>query len=205
VVKVLSGHAVARARKTKSRQQPLPPDMLAGRLVVLRPLRNSDRACSVRWRNDPEIRDNILGYRFPVTDAMEADWVAAVLKDQSRTRIVLAIEDKSDGALVGFVYLNNIDWFARNAEFGILIGERSRHGKGLAREALHLVADYAFESLNLHKLYLRVVAFNKRALRLYRAFGFVDEGVQRQQAYLRGRYYDVVLMGLIRGRSGHPS
>jgi diamine N-acetyltransferase len=179
--------------------------MLAGRLVVLRPLRSDDRARSVRWRNDPDIRDNILGYRFPVTEAMEADWVDAVLKDQSRTRVVLAIEDKSDGALVGFVYLNNIDWFARNAEFGILIGERSRHGKGLAREALSLVADYAFESLNLHKLHLRVVAFNKRALQLYRAFGFADEGVQRQQAYLRGRYYDVVLMGLIRDRSRHPS
>jgi diamine N-acetyltransferase len=175
--------------------------MLAGRLVVLRPLRSDDRARSVRWRNDPDIRDNILGYRFPVTEAMEADWVDAVLKDQSRTRVVLAIEDNIDHALVGFVYLNNIDWFARNAEFGILIGERSRHGKGLAREALSLVADYAFETLNLHKLYLRVVAFNKRALRLYRDFGFVDEGVQRQQAYLRGRYYDVVLMGLIRGRN----
>ena len=152
----------------------------------------------MRWRNDPEIRDNILGYRFPITEAMEAEWIDAVLKDRSRTRIVLAIEDKIDSALVGFVYLNNIDWFARSAEFGILIGERSRHGKGLAREALGLVVGYAFETLNLHKLYLRVVAFNKRALALYRAFGFVKEGVQRQHAFLRGRYYDVVLMGLLR-------
>jgi RimJ/RimL family protein N-acetyltransferase len=197
--------AVARARKTKSRQEPLPPDMLAGRLAVLRPLRTADRITSVRWRNDPDIRDNVLGYRFPITEAMEADWVDAVLKDQSRTRVVLAIEDKTDDALVGFVYLNNIDWFARNAEFGILIGERNRHGKGLAKEALCLVTDYAFQTLNLHKLYLRVVAFNKRALALYRAFGFVEEGVQRQQAFLRGRYYDLVLMGLIRSRRRHPT
>ena len=77
-----------------------------------------------------------------------------------------------------------------------MIGERNRHGKGLAREALGLVVGYAFETLNLHKLYLRVVAFNKRALALYRAFGFVEEGVQRQHAFLRGRYYDVVLMGV---------
>jgi hypothetical protein len=96
-------------------------------------------------------------------------------------------------------------WFARNAEFGLLIGERNRHGKGLAKEALALVAGYAFETLNLHKLYLRVVAFNKRALVLYRAFGFVEEGVQRQQAFLRGRYYDVVLMGLIRSPGRHPT
>jgi RimJ/RimL family protein N-acetyltransferase len=196
---------LVREHKASTRPQPVAPEMLSGRVTVLRPLRATDRAISVRWRNDPEIRDNILGYRFPITEAMEADWIDAVLKDQTRTRIVLAIEDKTDGACVGFVYLNNIDWFARNAEFGILIGERNRHGKGLAKEALCLVAGYAFETLNLHKLYLRVVAFNKRALALYRAFGFMEEGVQRQQAFLRGRYYDVVLMGLIRSLRRHPT
>ena len=189
---------MARERKQLNKPEPLAPEMLTGKLVRLRPLRVADRATSVRWRNDPEIRDNVLGYRFPVTEAMEADWVDAVLKDQSRTRVVLAIEDKADGTFVGFVYLNGIDWFTRNAEFGILIGERSRHGKGLAREALALVAGYAFRDLNLNKIYLRVAAFNARALQLYRNFGFVEEGVQRQQAFVGGRYHDVVLLGLLR-------
>ena len=35
------------------------------------------------------------GYRFPITEEMEAQWVDGVLKDQSRTRVVLAIEDLS--------------------------------------------------------------------------------------------------------------
>ena len=192
-------------RKARRGQASPTPQILAGRVASLRPLRASDRAISVRWRNDAEIRDNVLGYRFPITEAMEADWVEAVLKDQSRTRVVLAIEDKSDGAFVGFVYLNSIDWFARNAEFGILIGERNRHGKGLAKEALGLVVAYAFATLNLHKLHLRVVASNKRALALYRAFGFAEEGIQRQQAFVRGRYCDVVLMGLIRSSGRHPT
>jgi diamine N-acetyltransferase len=185
-------------RKPLGKRASLIPHMLAGRVASLRPLRASDRAISVGWRNDAEIRDNVLGYRFPVTEEMEAHWVDRVLKDQSRTRVVLAIEDKADGAFVGLVYLNDIDWFVRNAEFGILIGERSRQGRGLAKDALALVADYAFGTLNLNRLYLRVVAFNKRALRLYRSFGFVEEGTQRQHAFLRGRYYDVVLMGLLR-------
>ena len=101
----------------------------------------------------------------------------------------------------GFVYLNGIDWFARNAEFGILIADRGRQGKGLAKEALALVAGYAFDTLNLNKLHLRVAAFNAAALRLYRDFGFVEEGVQRQQAFIRGRYHDVVLMGLFRSHA----
>ena len=187
-----------RERKARKGRASLTPHILAGRVASLRPLRASDRAISVHWRNDAEIRDNVLGYRFPVTEEMEAHWVDGVLKDQSRTRVVLAIEDKADGAFVGLVYLNDIDWFVRNAEFGILIGERSRQGRGLAKDALALVANYAFGTLNLNRLYLRVVAFNKRALRLYRSFGFVEEGIQRQHAFLRGRYYDVVLMGLLR-------
>ena len=162
------------------------PAMLEGEVARLRPLCAADRTTSVRWRNDPDIRDNILGYRFPITEEMESQWVDAVLKDRSRTRLVLAIEDKADGALVGFAYLNGIDWFARNAELGLLIGERSRQGKGLAKEALTLVAGYAFATLNLNKLYLRVAAFNARALGLYRDFGFVEEGRQRQQAFVRG-------------------
>jgi RimJ/RimL family protein N-acetyltransferase len=190
-----------RERKTRLKEEPLAPAMLEGEVVLLRPLCAADCATSVRWRNDPDIRDNILGYRFPITEEMEGQWVDAVLKDQSRTRLVLAIEDKADGALVGFAYLNGIDWFARNAELGVLIGERSRQGKGLAKEALALVAGYAFETLNLNKLYLRVAAFNDRALRLYRDFGFVEEGRQRQQAFVRGRYHDVVLMGLIRSHA----
>jgi RimJ/RimL family protein N-acetyltransferase len=172
--------------------------MLAGRLVTLRPLCTADRATSVCWRNDPEIRDNVLGYRFPITEEMEADWIDAVLKDQSRSRVVLAIEDNADGVLVGFGYLNSIDWFARNAEFGILIGARERQGRGLAEETLRLITGYAFETLNLHKIYLRVVAFNERALTLYSRFGFIEEGRQREQAFQRGAYHDVVLMGLLR-------
>jgi len=189
---------VQRERKARREQASLTPHILAGRVALLRPLRASDHATSVRWRNDAEIRDHVLGYRFPVTKEMEAHWVDAVLKDQSRTRVVLAIEDKADGVFVGFVYLNNIDWFARNAEFGILVGERGRQGRGLAKDALALVANYAFRTLNLNRLYLRVVSFNKRALRLYRSFGFVEEGIQRHHVFLRGRYYDVVLMGLLR-------
>ena len=188
-----------RERKTRLKAEPLVPAMLEGEVARLRPLCAADCAVSVRWRNDPDIRDNILGYRFPITEEMEAQWVDAVLKDQSRARLVLAIEDKTDGALAGFAYLNGIDWFARHAELGMLIGERSRQGKGLAKEALALVAGYAFETLNLNKLHLRVAAFNARALRLYRDFGFVEE--QRQQAFIRGRYHDVVLMGLIRSHA----
>ena len=171
---------------------------LSGSHIRLRPLRKGDQKYSTAWRNDPEIRDSILGYRFPVTEEMEADWVNAALKDQSRGRVVFAIEDLADNMIVGFVYLNNIDWFSRNAELGILIGERNRQNRGFGREALALIVQYGFDTLNLNRIYLRVATFNKIALRLYRRFGFSEEGVLQQHAFVKGRFHNLVMFGLLR-------
>ena len=102
-----------------------------------------------------------------------------MLKDRSRTRLVLAIEDKADGALAGFVYLNGIDWFARNAEFGILIGDRgSRAGAwprgARARRRLCLRDAQTSTALSAGR---RV---QRGGLALSR-LRFVEEGVQREQ------------------------
>jgi diamine N-acetyltransferase len=169
-----------------------------GNKVRLRPLQRDDHKISLAWRNDPEIRDGILGYRFPITEVMEEEWVDNVLNDQSRTRVVVAIEEKVDQALIGFVYLNGIDWINRHGEFGILIGDGDKHRKGFGREACSLMVDYAFNVLNLHKIVLRVASYNQPAIDLYRAFGFVQEGVQREQIALGGRFHDLIFMGLLR-------
>lgn len=186
-----------KSKRSKARRAAA-PILYEGARVILRPLKRSDRAASVAWRNDPAIRDNVMGYRFPVTAEMEKHWVERVLNDQSRSRVVLAIEDRSDRKLAGFVYLFDIDWISRTAEFGILIGERKRQGRGLAREALALMAHHAFRVLNLHRLYLRVPAYNRRAAALYRRFGFKEEGRLRQQVFLGRRHHDVLVMGLLR-------
>ena len=51
---------------------------------------------------------------------------------------------------------------------------------------------------NLRKLWLEVHGSNERAIRSYRAVGFVEEGRQREQVWSGGRYEDTVLMGLFR-------
>lgn len=41
-------------------------------------------------------------------------------------------------------------------------------GKGYGREALTLLLNYAFLEMNLHRVYLRVFSFNKKAIRYMR-------------------------------------
>ena len=172
----------------------------------LRPLRADDARISEKWRNDPEVRDPSLGFRFPVTAAMEDRWIAGVLLPDDNTRVVFAVEDATDDVLVGFVYLQDIDWIARHAAFGVLLGDRSRHGRGIGTDALRIMLRFGFEMLNLQKIYLSVAAYNTRALKLYEREGFRHDGTLRRHVFLDGAYHDLVQMSfLLDEYKAHPA
>lgn len=171
---------------------------LRGERCLLRPLRQADAPVTLPWRNDPELRDNILGYRFPVTREREDAWYAQILQDRGQQRADYAIECLTDGTMVGMTQLMEIDWIARHARFGMIIGDKTRQGQGLAGEAMRLLFGYGFGGLNLRRLHLRVAAYNLRALALYQRFGFCEEGRLREHLFLDGRYHDLILMGLMR-------
>ena len=90
--------------------------------------------------------------------------------------------------------LRDIDREAKKAEFGIFIGEEEWLGRGIGEEAAKLILDYGFEELGLHKIKLRVLADNKRAIASYRKAGFVEEGCFRDELLLDGKYCDLIFM-----------
>jgi RimJ/RimL family protein N-acetyltransferase len=164
----------------------------------LRPVSRADLQTSLAWRNDPELRGMVMGYRFPVTEPMEAAWYDRALADQGVSRANFAIEDAADGAFAGFVHLNDIDWQCRSAEIGILIGLKDRQGKGLGRQAAELALVYAFQTLNLSRITARHLASNSASDRLFVSLGFRNEGRLRKAGYLNGLFDDIVISGLLR-------
>ena len=168
-----------------------------GKKTRLRPVQKADLETTIRWKNDPQIREHARGYRFPVTEEMEERWLETVVNDQSRTRVVFAIEALQDDAFIGFIHLNRIDWISRWSYFGVVLGESAYHGKGMAADSMDVLFRYAFDALNLRKICLEVASFNDAAIRLYRQYGFVDQGVLSEHLYLEGVYHDVVTMRLL--------
>ena len=57
--------------------------------------------------------------------------------------------------------------------------------------------DYAFGSLNFHRLAIGVIDINERALRFYEKAGFRKEGVQRDGYYYNHKYHDFVMMSIL--------
>lgn len=112
-------------------------------------------------------------------------------------RKVFAIETK-EGEYLGGLGFMKIDWKNRNLEFGIVIGKKEHWDKGYGTDATVVALDWAFNRLNMHKVYLRVFDYNKAAIRCYEKCGFKKDGVLREGFYFENRYHDVILMGILK-------
>ena len=99
---------------------------------------------------------------------------------------------------LGMTGLHKIDPRHRHAEFGIMLGDPDRWGQGHGSEATRLMVRYGFETLNLHRIWLHVYEDNARGIRAYEKAGFRKEGVLRQDCFREGRYWDTIVMGLLR-------
>lgn len=102
-----------------------------------------------------------------------------------------------DGAAVGTVGVFDIDEVARHGEVGIALAQHAR-GRGFGSEAMEQILAFAFLRGNLRRIHLEVIASNAAAIRVYEKLGFVTEGRQREHAWVRGGYEDIVRMGLLR-------
>lgn len=162
--------------------------------ITLRALRLEDADISYQWRADAEIRANILGFRLPVSREREREWIEDTIRNRGKDQAVLAIESLEDHSLVGYVYLDKINWIDRTAWFGILIGSRDHHRQGIGAEATKRMLDYAHSQLNLRKILAEVVSYNKASDSFFRKLGFIEEGRIKDKVYLSGSYHDVSIL-----------
>ena len=174
--------------------------MLKGERVVLRALERADLPRLCEFNNDVMVELS-GGGDPPIPQSLarlEAEFDERV-RHGGRDGAVFAIE--AAGTFIGQCGLRQggvIDTTAQTYELGISIGDKSYWGKGYGRDAVRVLLDYAFRLRNAHKVWLNVNAPNERAIRAYRACGFVEEGRLREQVWGDGQYADLVYMGILR-------
>lgn len=178
--------------------------MIVGKRVRLRAMEPTDLRQFQEWLNDPEVAEGLARY-LPLSAADEEKWLVGVMEGMPEER-PLAIEIRQGDAwqLAGNAGLFNLQWTNRSAEFGIFLGDKSKWNQGYGTEVLQLFLQHAFDTLNLHRIHLRVFASNPRARRSYEKAGFVMEGTLRQALYRHGRYVDVHVMSILRSEWNIP-
>ena len=171
--------------------------MLRGERVTLRAVEKEDQETLWQFWNDLEV-ELAGGGDPPSPTSLERIRSRFEREEREEVRTKTDFMMEVDGAIIGHCGLFHVDETARHCELGIIIGEKDYWGRGYGREAVNLLLDYAFRVRNFRRVWLETHASNERAIRAYRACGFVEEGRMRQHVWLAGRYVDNVIMGVMR-------
>lgn len=166
-----------------------------GDRICFRPIELEDEALLRKWVNDPRVWST-LGFRQPINAVREREWIESF--GQSADDYVFGVVVKAEERLIGTCGLHRINWPARCATYGLMIGDVDSHGRGYGTEATLLALRFAFEELNLHRVELCVYDHNTAGIRVYEKAGFELEGRLRQRMWRHGAWHDELRYAVLR-------
>lgn len=171
--------------------------MTSSAKLTLTKIEKKDMPALYTWFAD-ETFLQYYDYMPPIPQsAAEVDKTISDYNNQD-TAEVFAIRLGEDGHIIGLAGFDDIIKPNGVATLFIGIGNTADRGRGYGRQALELLIDYGFKTLDLHRIQLQVLEFNQAAIRLYEKAGFVREGVLREFLIREGRRYDLIMYGLLK-------
>jgi RimJ/RimL family protein N-acetyltransferase len=166
--------------------------------LILRRFRDSDLAPFVAYRNDPEVA------RYQSWDSFDDPEARAFILEMASAQpgvpgdwFQFAVESKETGELVGDCALQVDGQEPYRAELGFTLA-REHQGKGFASEAVSYLLDYAFVSLDLHRIFALADCRNKPSWTLLERVGLRQEGHFLENVWFKGEWSDEYLYAVLK-------
>ena len=176
--------------------------MIKGKHVGIRPLQSDDAWILFKWFNDPKVIDD-LGIREP-RPSISLEEEMEIVQDKIGKRSVrpFLVQDLDLDVPGGLAELTHIDVKNASAHVFLVIGEPHLFTDVFFLDSLEMVVNVAFQTMNLHRIEVRVPAYNERLIGLYLTSGFEVEGRLRHDHFRHGNYVDSVILAKIREERG---
>lgn len=167
-------------------------EFLRGDRINLRKLTNNDATDEyLSWLNDYEVTKYTESRFF----AQSIDQIEKYIDDcNDHQNITFAIVENEHKKHIGNIKLGNINWIHRYADIGLIIGDSSFWGKGIATEAIDLVAEYGFKQLNLRRIIAGVYSKNIASKKAFERNGFSISHIEREKYFFEGEYIDGIVL-----------
>ena len=169
---------------------------IKGRKVSLRAVELEDLELLHKWANDPEIRNQLVGWHFPRSRAYMEKWFERIQADELNQRFAI---ETPDLGLIGTANLVDIDWKNNHAFHGMILGDKDIRGKGYGIDTIMAVMRYAFDELHLERLEGAMIEYNQISMSVYcDKCGWKEEGRMRNWFFRKNRYWDKIIVGITR-------
>lgn len=152
---------------------------LKGKQVQLRALEPTDLDFLYELENDTAIWE-ISGTLKPYSKKVLQLYLENAHRDIYEVKQLRLCICKPDQKCIGLIDLFDFDPKHQRAGIGIVITNPGDRNKGLGAEALSLLCDYAFSTLDLHQLYANILEENEASIHLFEKMGFVQIGVKKE-------------------------
>ena len=178
--------------------------------IILNSLTRDDVQRVAQWLDDPEVNSFWygvdeqgeplhMGYApKDVLENPEEEWDQS-LEDEEFRKVFSVYTDEGEHIGEGQLVF---EWPLLEAQLFLMIGRKDlwRHHYGTS--ALIAMLDEAYETYELHRVWVDVPEYNENALRLCRHVGFVLEGHFRKTHRKEDSWYDSFAMGLLADEYG---
>jgi len=171
--------------------------MLRGERINLRGLEREDLARMRDWRNLPEFRRHFREFR-ELNMVNQEQWFNRISTSANDFMFMVERHDGTPLGVCGLVYVN---WVIRSADISLYLGHEQIYidgPGGFAEETAKVLMKYAFENLNLHKVWTELYSFDHRKVEMFTRLGFARDAVLRDNCYEDGRYHDSYIYSYIR-------
>jgi ribosomal-protein-alanine N-acetyltransferase len=163
---------------------------LTGTRCTVRSWRMEDAEAVVRHANNINVARQLRDrFPHPYTRANAIAFLKSAVANSDASNLAIEVDGAAAGA-IGYVRGTDVERYS--AEIGYWLGELYWR-RGIASEALVLVTDYAFSTLNLLRLFALPFADNLGSMRVLEKAGYVHEATLRSSSVKYGKPRDQAL------------
>ena len=166
--------------------------------LILRRFKDADLTTFMAYRNDPEVA------RYQSWESFDEREARAFIREMGTADpgvpgdwFQFAVESKEIGELIGDCALQVDGQEPYRAELGFTLA-REHQGNGFASEAVSCLLDYAFASLELHRVFAIADCRNKPSWTLLERVGLRQEGHFLESFWFKGEWSDEYLYAVLK-------
>ncbi|MCF8715773.1 GNAT family N-acetyltransferase [Joostella atrarenae] len=165
---------------------------LSGNTIYLRALEAEDLDFLYALENDEKIWE-VSETLTPYSKYILKEYLANSHRDIFEVKQLRLVISDYNNNILGLIDLFDFNPKNKRAGVGIVVLEEGNRNRGVGREALSLLIDYAFKHLDLHQLYANISENNKPSIHLFSNLGFERVGVKKDWNYTSGEFHDEIL------------